>query len=124
MIVCSQESMGIVGLAPAPGDRCARCQTRARLVRDAICAIILDNRNESSGKCRTGLTDGLAMRTLGLSLCFCVMLVRSAAAQDNPETQPAALAPYDEINELINSLQARVDRMNRAYPVITHTHNI
>jgi chemotaxis protein MotB len=52
-----------------------------------------------------------------LSLLFCLALTGPALAQDNAEPQdPAIQAPdpsdYDEISELLDSIQTRVDEMN------------
>ncbi len=54
------------------------------------------------------------MRTLGLTLCSCAMLVNAAAAGADPEQPLSATATYDEMNDFAAGLQARADLLNRA----------
>ena len=53
------------------------------------------------------------MRILGLSLCLCVALVDSVLAQADAAPQSGAAASYEEIQDLIDSIQTRVDDMNK-----------
>ncbi len=53
---------------------------------------------------------GLAMRCLCLSLCLSVALAASTFAQDDPQRHP----PSTATDELIDSIQARIDKMAKA----------
>ena len=56
------------------------------------------------------LTHRLAIRCLCLSLCLSVALAASTFAQDDPRRHP----PSTAIDELIDSIQARIDKMAKA----------
>ncbi len=60
-----------------------------------------------------GPTDGPNMKALCLTLLFCAGLANPALAQTQ-ETAAPELADYDEIRQLLDSIQSRVDVMNDA----------